>query len=98
MSAVPRDLVTPDAPEQRAAALVRPDIRARSAYVVQHAEGMVKLDAMENPYALPAPLRAQLAQALAEAPLHRYPDGGAAHVHAALREAYEIDDDLGVVL
>ena len=33
--------------------LVRPEILALKAYHVAPAEGMVKLDAMENPYALP---------------------------------------------
>jgi len=40
-------------PEQ----LVRPEILALKAYHVAPAEGMVKLDAMENPYPLPAALR-----------------------------------------
>src|SRR3989442_11941827 len=55
------------------AAVVRPEIRALSAYAVAKAEGMVKLDAMENPHALPAGVRARLSQALAPVPLNRYP-------------------------
>ena len=50
------------------AAVVRPEIRALSAYAVAKAEGMVKLDAMENPYALPAGVRARVSEALAETP------------------------------
>src|SRR5207244_1518151 len=46
------------------ARVVRPEIRAQSAYVVAKAEGMVKLDAMENPYTLPGPVRARLDAAL----------------------------------
>ncbi len=45
-------------PEQ----LIRPEIQRLSAYPVADATGMVKLDAMENPYSLPASLRAELAQ------------------------------------
>ncbi len=36
---------------------VRPAIRELSAYHVQEAEGLIKLDAMENPYSWPDALR-----------------------------------------
>jgi len=45
--------------------LVRPEIRALKAYHVAPARGMVKLDAMENPYPLPPELRRRLAAQLA---------------------------------
>lgn len=44
------------------------------AYAVPSAHGLVKLDAMENPYALPAALQAQLGQRLGALALNRYPD------------------------
>jgi histidinol-phosphate aminotransferase len=53
--------------------LVRPEILALKAYHVAAADGMVKLDAMENPYSLPADLRRELAEALARVDLNRYP-------------------------
>ncbi len=37
--------------------LIRPEILALKAYHVAEADGMVKLDAMENPYPLPAQMR-----------------------------------------
>jgi len=54
--------------------LVRPEILALKAYHVPSSEGMVKLDAMENPYALPDELRAELARSLAGVALNRYPE------------------------
>ena len=54
--------------------LIRPEILALSAYAVPHAGGMVKLDAMENPYALPPALRRELAERLASVELNRYPE------------------------
>jgi histidinol-phosphate aminotransferase len=54
--------------------LVRPEVLAIKAYHVAESEGLVKLDAMENPYALPEPLRDELAQALARVELNRYPE------------------------
>ncbi|HEX7273314.1 MAG TPA: histidinol-phosphate transaminase [Casimicrobiaceae bacterium] len=80
------------------AALVRPEIRALSAYAVAKAEGMIKLDAMENPYALPQAVRARLGAALARVPINRYPDGAADHVRAALRRAFALPDAAGVLL
>ena len=61
-------------PDKRALlARIRPDVRAMHAYVVQHAQGMVKLDAMENPYSLPPELQTALGQQLAALALNRYP-------------------------
>lgn len=44
-----------------------------SAYAVADAQGQVKLDAMENPYPLPAELQPALGQRLAALALNRYP-------------------------
>ena len=60
----------PKSPDQ----LVRPEILAIKAYHVAEAAGMVKLDAMENPYRLPPEMRAELASVLAEAEINRYPE------------------------
>jgi histidinol-phosphate aminotransferase len=48
--------------------LVRPEIRALAAYHVAPAAGMVKLDAMENPYALRRISRARWASASRRSP------------------------------
>ena len=80
------------------ARVVRPEIRALSAYVVAKAEGMIKLDAMENPYALPGPVRARLDGALSHVAVNRYPDGGADAAKAALRQALGISDRQAVLL
>ena len=81
-----------------AAAFVRPEIRAISAYHVAPASGMIKLDAMENPYRLPEPLRAELGRALAEVALNRYPDASGAVVKSALRRTLHIADRHGLIL
>lgn len=52
---------------------IRPEVQADHAYVVADADGFIKLDAMENPYSLPAHLREELGQRLAAAVLNRYP-------------------------
>ena len=80
------------------AAVVRPEIRALSAYAVARAEGMIKLDAMENPYPLPAGVRTRLSEALARVPINRYPDGAAHPAKGALRRVFSIPVDQDLLL
>ncbi|GBH27107.1 histidinol-phosphate transaminase [Burkholderia vietnamiensis] len=53
--------------------IIRRDVLAMTSYPVPDASGFVKLDAMENPYPLPAPLAAALGERLAQVALNRYP-------------------------
>lgn len=78
--------------------IIRPEILALSAYHVPPATGMIKLDAMENPYTLPLPLRDEIAQLTAGAPINRYPDASAAVLKANLREALTLPDEMEVML
>ncbi|HEX4858678.1 MAG TPA: aminotransferase class I/II-fold pyridoxal phosphate-dependent enzyme, partial [Usitatibacteraceae bacterium] len=71
--------------------LIREEIRALSAYHVAPADGLIKLDAMENPHAFPEPLRAGLGEALAAASLNRYPPPGAEALKDALRHAFALE-------
>ena len=82
----------------RVAATIRPEIRALTAYPVAKAVGMIKLDAMENPYSLPADVRTRLANALSEIAINRYPDGGADVVKAALRASLALPDDVALMV
>ena len=81
-----------------APSIIRGEIAALSAYHVQPAAGFIKLDAMENPYAFPEPLRAGLAEALAAAPLNRYPSAAADELKDAIRGAMSIAPDLDILL
>ena len=53
--------------------LVRPQVQALAAYHVAPAEGLVKLDAMENPYHWPQPLVDAWLERLRAVQLNRYP-------------------------
>ena len=64
--------------------LIRPEIVALKAYHVAAARGMVKLDAMENPYALPEGLRRELAERLSLVAMNRYPEADPAELKGAL--------------
>jgi histidinol-phosphate aminotransferase len=78
--------------------LIRPEILRLSAYHVADASGMVKLDAMENPYSLPDQLRVELAEQLRNAAINRYPDPRAERVQQALRLAFDIVPEYDILL
>lgn len=66
---------------------LRPEVAALSAYSVPDATGLIKLDAMENPYRLPDELVDGWLECLRGVALNRYPDPAASGVKARLREA-----------
>lgn len=78
--------------------IIREEIRALTAYSVPDATGMVKLDAMENPYQLPPELRRRLAQLVEAAALNRYPDSGAGALKARLRRSFAVPDGMELLL
>lgn len=84
----------PTSPDQ----LIRPEILALATYHVPPASGMVKLDAMENPYVLPQALRDEIARLVADAPINRYPDAGAVSLKARLRQALAVPADMDIML
>ncbi len=54
--------------------MIRKDIKTLGAYHVPDSSGMIKLDAMENPFPLPDELKPSWLERLAEVELNRYPD------------------------
>ena len=77
---------------------LRPDVRAMGAYHVPDANGLIKLDAMENPYELPVDLKQQLANHLAEVALNRYPVPTYSGLQAALKTYAQIPDGFQTIL
>jgi len=78
--------------------LVRPEILALKAYHVSDAVGMVKLDAMENPYRLPPEMRAELGAVLAETQVNRYPEPTGKALRELLREKMNVPAGMEVLL
>ncbi|MEO8600667.1 MAG: histidinol-phosphate transaminase [bacterium] len=78
--------------------IIRPDIRALSAYHVPDSSGFVKLDAMENPYILPQPLREELGRRLAEVALNRYPVPSYSALKTAICTQFGVPAGFDVVL
>ncbi len=63
---------------------IRQDVQSMHAYAIQDSAGMVKLDAMENPFSLPPELQQALGERLGRLALNRYPDGRVNTLRAAL--------------
>lgn len=78
--------------------LIKQSIKGLQAYHVPNAKGMIKLDAMENPYCLPAALQKQLAEALAVADINRYPDPTSRELTATLKLAMDVPNEANVLL
>jgi len=85
-------------PQARVERWVRPAIRSLSAYHVPPAEGLIKLDAMENPYGWPSELVEPWLETLRGAALNRYPDPSAARLTERLRESMAVPASAAVVL
>ena len=82
----------------QALARIRPDIRAMHAYVVQNSDGLLKMDAMENPFTLPPALQAALGQRLGALALNRYPGDGPEQLKAALAQHIDLPAGQALVL
>ena len=59
--------------QQRIAATLRADVAGMHAYAIQASDGLIKLDAMENPFSLPPALQQALGERLGRAAINRYP-------------------------
>jgi len=77
---------------------IRPEIRSLSAYHVQDAAGLVKLDAMENPYTWPVELRDEWAQLMHSTDVNRYPDPTAGELVARLTESMQVPSGMRLIL
>ncbi|GAB1576700.1 histidinol-phosphate transaminase [Bordetella petrii] len=81
----------------RIADTVRADIRALAAYAVAPAADGIKLDAMECPYELPEAVREDIARAVRDAALNRYPPGGVGTLDHDVRQAFGIPAAAGLL-
>ncbi|MES2205332.1 MAG: histidinol-phosphate transaminase [Pseudomonadota bacterium] len=63
----------------------RPEILELRPYFVPPAHGMIKLDAMENPFGLPIEIQELLAHKLSQLSINRYPDASLSSVKESFR-------------
>jgi histidinol-phosphate aminotransferase len=84
--------------EDKVRGLVRPEIRALKAYHVPDASGLIKLDAMENPYSWPEAVRREWLDTLQQVALNRYPDPNARRLRERLRMALGVPPGMELML
>ena len=99
----PRPLRSPSSADSqrvsaRVASTIRADVQSLTSYAVSKAHGMIKLDAMENPFPLSQPLRERLGHALGNVPVNRYPDGAGDDVKAALAASLGLPEGVALLL
>ncbi|WP_137917824.1 histidinol-phosphate transaminase [Hydrogenophaga sp. 2FB] len=78
--------------------VIRQDVQSMHAYAIQDAAGMVKLDAMENPFALPPALQAELGARLGTVAIHRYPGARIDELKQALARYVDLPEGCGLML
>ena len=77
---------------------IRQDVQSMHGYAIQPSAGFIKLDAMENPFPLPAALRDELGRRLGEVALNRYPAGRIDDLRAALARHVNLPDGFELLL
>src|SRR5437867_927221 len=77
---------------------VRAEIQSLKAYHVPDASGLIKLDAMENPYRWPAALVSAWLAELESIALNRYPDPQSSALKSALRQRMRIPEKSALLL
>lgn len=82
----------------RLARTLRRDVQDMHAYAIQPSAGLVKLDAMENPFRLPEALQHELGERLGRVALNRYPAGRVEDLRAALAAFVRLPDDCTLTL
>ncbi|MFY7907796.1 MAG: histidinol-phosphate transaminase [Burkholderiaceae bacterium] len=85
-------------PSLSAIGRIRQDIQSMQAYAVQDASGLIKLDAMENPFSLPDALQAELGQRLGRVAVNRYPGPRTEALRAALGRYAGVPDGFDLML
>lgn len=78
--------------------VIRQDVQSMHAYAIQDSTGMVKLDAMENPFELPAEVQAELGARLGAVAIHRYPGARIDELKQALARYVNLPDGCALML
>ena len=78
--------------------LVAESVRKISAYHVQPPKGLIKMDAMENPWTMPDDLVAEWQTGLAKVAMNRYPSAEAPELKKILREVMSVPEESGILL
>lgn len=78
--------------------IFRKEVLAMSAYKVADAQGLIKLDAMENPYTWPEDIKKDWLESLKECQLNRYPDPESRQLTQTIKRLNQIPGQFEVLL
>jgi histidinol-phosphate aminotransferase len=78
--------------------LLRSEVLAMSSYHVPAASGLLKLDAMENPYRLPPDLQRALGERLGAVAINRYPAPSYSRLKTLIRDKLGVPASAGLLL
>lgn len=88
-----------DKKDEKIIHLIRPEVQALQSYHVPPSRGLIKLDAMENPYSWPAYVRGEWVEELqGGVALNRYPDPESTELKARLRQVFGIPAGMELLL
>ncbi len=77
---------------------IRQDIQSMHAYAIQDSAGMVKLDAMENPFSLSPDLQQKLGERLGAVAINRYPGARIEDLKQALARYVDLPEGCALML
>jgi histidinol-phosphate aminotransferase len=83
--------------EDRINKIIKPAILEAKAYHVPDADGFIKLDAMENPYAWPDEIKSAWSELLQQAELNRYPDASVSELRTRLSKTLSLPDNIAMM-
>lgn len=83
---------------QRMKRTIRQDVQSMHGYAIQNSVGLVKLDAMENPFRLSEPLQRALGERLGKVAINRYPVSCVNEVIQALSNHIRLPDGCKLML
>jgi histidinol-phosphate aminotransferase len=74
--------------------LIKKEVLKQNAYPVEEIRCKIKLDANENPIALPGPLKNELFEKMKQASLNRYPEAGAIKLRERFAGYFGVNKDM----
>jgi histidinol-phosphate aminotransferase len=77
---------------------IRQDVHSMHGYAIQPSAGLIKLDAMENPFSLPPALQAKLGARLGRVAINRYPVHGSVALVDALTATFKVPAGIKTML
>ena len=77
--------------------IIKPAVLKAMAYHVPNAEGLIKLDAMENPYAWPKEIKEAWSDYLSQAELNRYPDASVSELRTRLKKNLSLPENISMM-